>query len=658
MSAPQSRLTVATGRRAELFRNLANGRVQCVACARRCQVGEGQVGLCGVRGVVGGELYLLNYGKIITGNIDPIEKKPVMHYRPGSKIFSIATTGCSWLCHPAGTKILLSNGKTKNVEDVAPGESLWSYEIENGMAIYPDIVTHTGTRTADVWEVSYGNHSHGKLRLTAEHPVFTSRGWKKTSELQKGDEILRVWSRITESGIKRQKAAIATRPLESSEQRLLADPNHGWYRDVERVRDRLHAHPSKSRELLYGILDEAGVRYEKEYRISVASPEPPAKFYIADAAILPAKLDIEVDDWRDYNNEEWKASDITGEQVLKARGWDVLRISGSHVYNHPEEVKRLILERLAKPEMLNIRVWVEVEKIERLESAPVYGLETIPDHNYVADGIVVHNCRYCQNYDISQRRKTEGIDMAPKGVVELALQNGCEGIAYTYNEPSIFIEYARDVGRLAHEKGIFNVFVSNGFETPEAVSVMGEFLDCLTVDFKGSGETEFVRKYIGVPNADPVFQTLLEVKQRTKVHVEVTDLVVPKVGDDLESARKLARWVYDSLGPDTPIHFLRFHPDYKMMDIPVTPVGTLEKHVKVAKKEGLRYVYIGNVPGHPAENTYCPGCGKVLIERGGYELGAYNLDGANRCRFCGYQTPVRGPLSASAHEDRFKLVVG
>ena len=195
MSLP-SRLTSATGKKAELYTKLQSGRVQCTACARRCQIGEGQVGLCGIRGVFGGDLYLLNYGRIITGHVDPIEKKPVIHYRPGSKIFSIATTGCSWLC------------------------------------------------------------------------------------------------------------------------------------------------------------------------------------------------------------------------------------------------------------------------------------------------------KYCQNYDISQRRKLEGLQIEPSGVVSLAIENGCEGIAYTYNEPSIFIEYARDVGKLAHQKGIFNIFVSNGYETPESATVMGEFLDCLTVDFKGSGETE------------------------------------------------------------------------------------------------------------------------------------------------------------------------
>ncbi|HYB75931.1 MAG TPA: AmmeMemoRadiSam system radical SAM enzyme, partial [Nitrososphaerales archaeon] len=115
--------------------------------------------------------------------------------------------------------------------------------------------------------------------------------------------------------------------------------------------------------------------------------------------------------------------------------------------------------------------------------------------------------------------------------------------------------------------------------------------------------------------------------------------------------------VHDNLGPDTPVHFLRFHPDYKMTDLPNTPVETLERHYEVGKKAGLRYVYLGNLPGHPAESTYCPGCGRVLIKRFGYEILEYNLDRHNKCRFCGYQTPIVGPLSKSSREDRFIPVI-
>ena len=233
------------GKEAELYTKLPNGRIKCTACARLCEIPDGKIGLCGIRGVVDNKLQLFVYGKVIAGHIDPIEKKPVTHYRPGTAIFSIATTGCNWLC------------------------------------------------------------------------------------------------------------------------------------------------------------------------------------------------------------------------------------------------------------------------------------------------------KYCQNYDISQRRKIEGTEMTPKEVVDMAVSYGAQGIAYTYNEPSIFIEFAKDCGIEAHKKGIFNIFVSNGYDTPESVSMMNKFLDCITVDFKGSGKQEFVRKYIGIPNADPIFQSLREIRDKTKIHTEITDFIVPSVGDDLGVCKKL-----------------------------------------------------------------------------------------------------------------------
>jgi pyruvate formate lyase activating enzyme len=344
---------------AELYVPASAGKIKCVACARHCQLGEGQIGLCGIRQNIGGKLQLLAYGKLFTGHIDPIEKKPVSHYMPGSRIFSVATSGCSWLCS------------------------------------------------------------------------------------------------------------------------------------------------------------------------------------------------------------------------------------------------------------------------------------------------------YCQNYDISQRRKIEGFDIEPQEVPRLALAQACHGIAYTYNEPSIFIEFAKDIGLEAHKKNLFNIFVSNGYDTPESVAMMSQFLDCITVDFKGSGEKSFVRKYIGIPDSKPVFDTLLEIKRKTKIHVEITDLIVPKVGEDLESARRLCRFVYDNFGPDVPIHFLRFHPDYKMMEFPDTPVRTLERHHSVAKEEGLNYAYIGNVPGHTLEHTYCPGCKKVVVQRYGFEITGWFLDEKNNCQFCSYPIAIEGSLSSSVNEARF-----
>lgn len=251
-------------------------------------------------------------------------------------------------------------------------------------------------------------------------------------------------------------------------------------------------------------------------------------------------------------------------------------------------------------------------------------------------------CQYCQNYDISQRRRVEGAEMSPEEVASKAAQLGAAGIAYTYNEPSIFMEFARDCGIEAHKRGIFNIFVSNGYDTPESVGVMKQFLDCITVDFKGSGNQNFVRRYIGIPSADPVFETLQQLKSKTSIHIEVTDLVVPQVGEDMDSARKLCKFVYDKLGPDTPVHFLRFHPDYKMLDFGSTSVQSLEKHHQVAKQEGLNYAYLGNVPGHPLENTYCPGCNSVAVKRYGFSIESWNLDAHNSCKSCGHQIAIVG----------------
>jgi len=300
-------------------------------------------------------------------------------------------------------------------------------------------------------------------------------------------------------------------------------------------------------------------------------------------------------------------------------------------------------------------IFVPVRKItSRAYVGPVYNIEVDEDHSYTANFMAVANC---QNADISQRRKVEGIEVEPQDVVRMTLEQGCQGLAYTYNQPTIFIEFARDIGMMARKAGLINIFVSNGYDTPETVEEMPKFLDCVTVDFKGSGETNFVRKYINIPNAEPIFQTLLDTRDTKKIHIEITDLIVPQVGDDLGAARKLSKWVYDNLGPDTPIHFLRFHPDYKMMEFPWTPVETLEKHCAVAKEEGLKYVYIGNVQGHRLENTYCPGCGAIAIKRYGFDITGWYLDKDNKCKQCGYKLAIFGRLERTAKENRFYSVL-
>ncbi|HEV8595310.1 MAG TPA: hypothetical protein VGR51_07255, partial [Thermoplasmata archaeon] len=180
------------GKVAELWKPTESGRIVCTACARYCKIGEGQVGLCGIRGVHDGKLWLYTYGKVITGHVDPIEKKPVTHDRPGSKIFSIATTGCNWLCHPAGTPILMADGTKIPVEEIRIGDRLWSYNVDGGYQILPNIVTHIGHRQDRILRIRTGARGTGALEATPEHPVLTRRGWVLAKDLRRGDEILKV----------------------------------------------------------------------------------------------------------------------------------------------------------------------------------------------------------------------------------------------------------------------------------------------------------------------------------------------------------------------------------------------------------------------------------------------------------------------------------
>ncbi|MGD0250607.1 MAG: AmmeMemoRadiSam system radical SAM enzyme [Thermoplasmata archaeon] len=253
-------------------------------------------------------------------------------------------------------------------------------------------------------------------------------------------------------------------------------------------------------------------------------------------------------------------------------------------------------------------------------------------------------CLYCQNAEISQEREIVGRPLSPKAAVAGARRYGCQGVTFTYNEPTIFAEYALDVMREARAVGLFANFVTNGYMTPEAVEMIGPHLDAVSVDFKGSGEPGFLRKYVAAKGPEPIFDSAVRLKERG-VHVEVTDLIVPEVGDSVEATRKLARFVVDKLGPETPFHLLRFHPDYKMMDLPETPVATLERLHAVAKTEGVEYAYLGNVWGHPLEHTYCPKCGTVAVRRYGFTIQSWNLDSENRCERCGHRIPIVGRFS-------------
>lgn len=253
-------------------------------------------------------------------------------------------------------------------------------------------------------------------------------------------------------------------------------------------------------------------------------------------------------------------------------------------------------------------------------------------------------CKFCQNWELSQSRLEKGLYgryRTPEDVVAAARDVRADGVTYTYNEPTIFYEFMLDTAKLAKKEGLLNTMVTNGYLTPEAIEELGPYIDAATVDFKGGGSREFYRKFMGVPDPEPIFESLLEMK-RHGWWIEVTNLVVPEIGDDEGDLRRLARWVADNLGSETPFHLLRFHPDYLLNDLPPTPVGTLEKLARIAEEEGLRHVYIGNVPGHPREHTYCPKCGYPVVERMGFYVTSWKLGRDNRCPRCGYKVNIKG----------------
>lgn len=253
-------------------------------------------------------------------------------------------------------------------------------------------------------------------------------------------------------------------------------------------------------------------------------------------------------------------------------------------------------------------------------------------------------CEYCCNFEISQVLRNGGEiigrDYKPADIVEMARRYDCPIITETYTEPTIFFEVSYDVNELAHKNHIKCTWVTNGYATPEAVRKIAPYLDAATVDFKGSANPEFYRKHIGVTTVEPIFECLKEMK-RQGIHIEITDLIIPKIGDSLEDVKSLAQWVREHLGRNTPFHVLRFHPQYKLIDLPSTPVTTLEK-AREAAMEFLDYVFVGNVPGHLGEHTYCPNCKEVVIKRFGFELTGWYLDENFSCRKCGYKLPIVG----------------
>jgi len=248
-------------------------------------------------------------------------------------------------------------------------------------------------------------------------------------------------------------------------------------------------------------------------------------------------------------------------------------------------------------------------------------------------------CSFCQNAEISQMPRERGAitgrALSPGQVVETALESGCASISYTYTEPTIFYEYARDCARLASAAGLKNVFVTNGYMTAETLADIDGDLHAANVDLKSFSD-DFYRTRVDA-RLKPVLDSIRRL-WHMGVWVEVTTLLIPGLNDDGEELRSLARFLA-SISPDIPWHVSRFYPSYRLLDVGPTPLASIEKALRIGRDEGLRYVYGGNAPGHPMESTVCPGCGEVVIERQGFRL-QKNSVAHGRCPRCGWEIAV------------------
>ncbi len=243
-------------------------------------------------------------------------------------------------------------------------------------------------------------------------------------------------------------------------------------------------------------------------------------------------------------------------------------------------------------------------------------------------------CKFCQNWDISKSREfdTLAVEASPSSIARAAESLGCRSVAFTYNDPVIFMEYAIDVARECRNRDIRTVAVTAGYIEAEPRREFFEYIDAANVDLKAFTENFYSKICAG--HLDPVLETLLYLKRETDVWVELTDLVIPGENDGDDELDQMTRWVADHLGVDIPMHFSAFHPDWKLQDRGPTPRETLIRARQIAIGNGLRYVYTGNIHDVESDTTYCHACGNVLIGRDWYELGRWNLDEQGRCSGC------------------------
>lgn len=276
--------------------------------------------------------------------------------------------------------------------------------------------------------------------------------------------------------------------------------------------------------------------------------------------------------------------------------------------------------------------------ISPIEKKPVYHF--YPGSKWLSLGSFGCNfrCPGCQNWDIAHSEVKEDTTSAryisPKELIQIASKNQCLGISWTYNEPTLWFEYTLEGAKLAKKNNLYTNYVTNGFITPEALDLIGPYLDVFRADLKGYSKDSY-KKIANVADFSGILEIILRAKKKWGMHVEIVTNVIPGMNDSEKDLKKMAAWIYQELGEDTPWHVTRFFPHLKLSHVNPTPIKTLEKIRKIGLEQGLNYVYLGNVFGSRGNNTYCPDCGTALIVRDGLETRASQLN-KGRCRFCNF----------------------
>jgi len=273
--------------------------------------------------------------------------------------------------------------------------------------------------------------------------------------------------------------------------------------------------------------------------------------------------------------------------------------------------------------------------VDPIEKKPLFNFMPGTSCNSVSTYGCNFKCEFCQNHHISQDFTENAIseleEVSPEEIIENTKSKAAEGIAFTYTEPTIFAEYALDTMKLAQKEGLYTVWVSNGYMTREAAEVIAKDLDAINIDLKGNAE--FYKKMCGNVEIGKVMDSIRFFHEKG-VHVEVTNLIVPGFNDSLAGLGEVVDFVA-SIDKRMPLHFSRFYPHYKMLESPATPIETMKKAKELAEKAGLKYVYLGNLQGE--QNSFCPDCGEVLVQRNGYSTAILGLKNG-KCAFCGAET--------------------